>query len=934
MVPFAAAFALLTACAPKRAERAVPEGDSVVPATDTSTDTAPADSADSEPPTGRLTGDLDLDAIAGAHRVDAAVSTAVSIASAAGDVDGDGVADLLIAGGDESAWLWRGPIGDGGPSGPEPTTQTHFVSSDPGRDSDQEITGVSAGGDVDGDGLPDVVLTSSYGGGYLYTSGLEDAEILINSATTHLGATTDRYDDSACVDVGDLDGDGIDEVALGVDDSEHAAFVYAGPLAPGDHGEAGDIDILQTRDRDIHPTRVGDIDGDGLDDLALSGTGATNSGDGPASGLWIFTGGSPWSRDLLSAAIILDNTGDNGAFGTAVASGDFDGDGSRDLVVSAPGGPYDPTPRGAVYLQPGPVASGAYTLDVPALEGTHDGDRAGYALSGGEDLDGDGRDDLVVASNPWYGDGAVDVVYGPMPAATTTLYAAGVALDGSLRNTVAVALTPDVTGDGRADLVVQAGGQSLREETWVVPGGREMAGDDLDRDHSAAPADCDDADAAIRPGAVEGCGDAVDQDCDGDPDASCDPTALSVADAVTTWGDQPVDADAGERLADAGDLDGDGLDDLIIAGVGSGEGTVAAAWYVITDAGVSGPRSLTDAAATLEGTAYDDGPCDVTAAGDLTGDGVPDVIAHGQLYAGPVGGVLGPDALGATSWASDYHPLGAHDVDGDGAPDLVLAAGGTQPTLTLYAGPLPPGRLDYEAPAATLRWNWENAELGTALAAGDLDGDGVDDLAVAATSGIQPVSMLYTLAGPLVDGWLEDEATATLSETHSYDGFAAVVIADLDGDGLADLTFGAPGIDTDDNGDGAVFAFLGGAPVGAQTPEGATFRAMGSAGSLAGSSLSVLPGGGDGGGLLVGGPGDSDAGASAGNAWALNGPLGAGTRWLVDADAHIIGEQAGDALGTAVVALPDLDGDGLAELYAGAPGALARGPSVYRWAGP
>jgi hypothetical protein len=90
--------------------------------------------------------------------------------------------------------------------------------------------------------------------------------------------------------------------------------------------------------------------------------------------------------------------GDSGAdqAGTAVAGlGDLDGDGVRDIAVGAPG---HGSGAGRVYVLYGPVAEGTTELDEAdlTLEGEATGGRAGRALAGGSDLDGDGLTDLLI----------------------------------------------------------------------------------------------------------------------------------------------------------------------------------------------------------------------------------------------------------------------------------------------------------------------------------------------------------------------------------------------------------------------------------------------------------------------------------------------------------------------------------------------------------
>jgi hypothetical protein len=105
------------------------------------------------------------------------------------------------------------------------------------------------------------------------------------------------------------------------------------------------------------------------------------------------------------------------------AAGDSNGDGLADLLISADGAGGQ---AGTVYLWEGPVVGEQSLADAPmAWTGEREGDQAGYALVGGQDLDGDGQIDLAIGA--WAYDsvgldsGRTYLDFGPFPSGVTDL---------------------------------------------------------------------------------------------------------------------------------------------------------------------------------------------------------------------------------------------------------------------------------------------------------------------------------------------------------------------------------------------------------------------------------------------------------------------------------------------------------------------------------
>jgi len=235
------------------------------------------------------------------------------------------------------------------------------------------------------------------------------------------GAETDDHFGYALT-AGDFDGDGYDDLAIGIPDEDIGTVVNAGGVQVM-YGSASGITATgdkiwnqeggaETGDQYGKALAVGDFDGDGYADLAVgipsedvgsvSNAGALEIYYGSASGLTTRPSNDFWHQDRSGIADTLD---EHDFFGSSLTAGDFDDDGFADLAI---GVPYEDVGSPAVVnagavnvlygsdTGPTSVGSDYWHQDVSGIGSlTEDNDRFGFALTAG-DFDGDGHDDLAV----------------------------------------------------------------------------------------------------------------------------------------------------------------------------------------------------------------------------------------------------------------------------------------------------------------------------------------------------------------------------------------------------------------------------------------------------------------------------------------------------------------------------------------------------------
>ncbi len=473
----------------------------------------------------------------------------------------------------------------------------------------------------------------------------------------------------------------------------------------------------------------------------------------------------------------------------------------------------------------------------------------------------------------------------------------------------------DADGDGYGDCL-----DCDETSSDISPAAEEVCGDDIDNDCDGVSEGCQLSGSYLAPRAdyvltgIDGSDyfgySAAAADFDGDGNVDILSGAYGSSDSAATAGtayviEGPFAADvnmgdsgvislygesssdnAAQDVATGQDYDGDGLPDALVSSYGDDDGgSTAGAVYVIPGAGLA-TGSLASAGYKLVGEdAQDYFGIGLAAGGDLTGDGVADVIV----------GASGDDA-GASSAGAVY----------------------------VFAGPI---SADADASTATAKITAARSSdaMGSGSMAGDadLDGDGQADLVVGVDdaddsgSGAGTVFVFY---GPVASGGV---STADLSFTGDAAsdnfGVALALVADTDSDGLSELLVGAWGNDSGGSSAGKAYLIAGTAASGdADSVAFATF--VGESSSDAAGVGVASPGDLDENGsadVLVGAYAGDGYSSGTGVAYLLYGPF-SGETDLSNADASFDGTGA-EAMGRHVGPCGDIDGDGQLDVMVGAP---------------
>lgn len=402
---------------------------------------------------------------------------------AAGDVNADGYADVIVG-----AWLENNSFLDGGAAYVFYGSATG-LSSVPdwkveGNGTEFRLgTSVSGAGDVDGDGIDDIIVgarwhtngESKEGAAFVWFGSPLGLDPFPTVATADWMAESNQVDANfgySVASAGDVNGDGIDDIVIGTPyydvasggDNKGAAFIWYGntnfSLTNGNPGNA-DVTLLGDKNDSEYASSVasaGDFNGDGFDEVIIGAPFYNATGPGSSEGSAFLYLGS--NTGLSSTADWIGNgeftIGGSGYGKSVAAAGDVNGDGFDDIMV---GSYKHNSDHGKVYVYYGSCSN---LSTIPGWTAESDLANAffGHSVDSLGDVNCDGISDIIIGAYTYNNIGSAFIWLGsptglgPAGTPSNAFWSVSGTIPGNSRFAWRVAGVGDVNGDGLGDVAL------------------------------------------------------------------------------------------------------------------------------------------------------------------------------------------------------------------------------------------------------------------------------------------------------------------------------------------------------------------------------------------------------------------------------------------------------------------------------------------------
>jgi hypothetical protein len=694
----------------------------------------------------------------------------------------------------------------------------------------------------------------------------------------------------------------------------------------------------------------------------------------------------PITVDPLFSSPSWTTEGDQASarYGHRVATaGDVNGDGFDDVIVSAPIYDNGETDEGRVYVYYGSAWGISSTADWTA-EGDQASSLFGWTLGSAGDVNGDGYSDIIIGaeshSNGHFNEGMAFVFLGSSSGlgadGTPSNADWSVESDQSNAKLGQVATAGDIDGDNYSDVIIGVplydNGSSNEGIALVYFGSSSGLG------ANGTPANADWTAEANQNNSYMGggVGPAGDVDGDGYDDVIIgarvytnsefqEGAAFVFLGSSTGLGSNGTPSNAdwmaesnnaysnfGGQVGTAGDVDGDGYDEVIIGAVAYDNGHtdegIVMVWLGSTSGlGSDGTPSNADWSVEGNQASANMGVIQVGSAGDVDNDGYDDVIVGARGYtngeSGEGGAFLYLGSSSGLSTTADWSAEGnqassafggatgiAGDIDGDGCSDVIIGArfydnGETdEGRAYIYRSDSCPALVPL--PSWTTEGDQANSHHGYFVAtAGDINRDSFDDIIVSAPdydNGETDEGRVFAYYGSSTGLSSTADWTTEANQAGAQFGWSISTAGDVDGDGYHDIIIGAPAYDNGQTDEGMAFVYLGSytglSSTADWTAEGNQTsarlgEAVGTAGDVDNDGYSEV---------IIGAPKYDDPKTDEGIAmlW-YGGSNGLGSNGTPsNSDWHAETQHAHDLLGSGVGTAGDVNGDGYDDVIVGAPG--------------